>query len=52
MKETSFLGTMLPSHPDFIPIIQAIREKYTLPEIGPDDDWMKETLLSDKDIDW
>jgi hypothetical protein len=38
MKETLFLGTLLPSHPDFISTLQAIREKYNLPEISPDDD--------------
>jgi len=38
MKESKLLGTLLPSHPDLIPIIQAIREKYNLPEISPDDD--------------
>ena len=27
MKESKFLGTLLPSHPDLIPIIQAMREK-------------------------
>ena len=36
MKESQLLGTLLPSLPDFIPIIQAIREKYNLPEISPD----------------
>ena len=34
MKETLFLGTLLPSHPDLLPIVQAIREKYNLPEIS------------------
>ena len=38
MKESQLLGTLLPSQPDLIPIIQAIREKYNLSEINPDDD--------------
>jgi len=38
MKESKFIVTLLPSHPDLIPIIQAIREKYNLPAISPDDD--------------
>jgi len=37
MKESQFLGTLLPSHPDFLPIEKAIREKYGLPELSPDD---------------
>jgi hypothetical protein len=36
MKESQFLGTLLPSSPDFLPIEQAIRGKYNLPEISPD----------------
>ncbi|MGD0750302.1 MAG: hypothetical protein ABSA23_02725 [Anaerolineales bacterium] len=38
MKESQFLGTLLPSHPDFLPIEQAIREKYGLYEVNPEDD--------------
>ena len=52
MKETLLIGTLLPSHPDFIPILHAIREKYKIPEIDPDENGIKEILLSDKDIDW
>jgi len=36
MQESKFIGTLMPSHPDFEPIIQAIREKYQLPEVVPD----------------
>jgi hypothetical protein len=32
MKESQFFGTLMPSHPDFQPIIQAMLEKYQLPE--------------------
>jgi hypothetical protein len=38
MKEYKFLGTLLPSHPDLVPIVQATKDKYNLPEISPDDD--------------
>jgi hypothetical protein len=48
MKEAQFLGTLLPSHPDFIPIVQAIRAKYKLPEISPDDDPITEIYLDEK----
>jgi hypothetical protein len=48
MKEARLLGTLLPSHPDFIPIVQAIREKYNLPEISPDDDPITEIYLGDE----
>jgi len=33
MKESKFLGALLLSSPDFIPMIEAVREKYNLPEI-------------------
>jgi hypothetical protein len=42
MKENKFLGALLPSSPDLLPIIQAVREKYNLPEINPDDDSITE----------
>lgn len=48
MKESQFLGTLLPSHPDFLPIVQAIREKYNLPEISPDDDPITEVTIGDE----
>ncbi len=38
MKETKFLGTLMPARPDLIPIVEAMRKKYNLPEISPDDD--------------
>lgn len=34
MKESQFIGTLMPSHPDFQSIIQELREKYSLPEIS------------------
>ena len=50
MKESEFLGTLLPSHPDFLPIVQTIREKYNLPEIIPDDEPITEIYLGDEMI--
>lgn len=49
-KEAKFLGALLPSHPDLLPIIQAIREKYSLPEIFLDDDPIKEIFLGDDPV--
>ncbi|MCL5611002.1 MAG: endonuclease domain-containing protein [Chloroflexi bacterium] len=37
-KETKFFDTLLPTHPDFQPIIQELREKYGLYEVYPDDE--------------
>jgi len=37
MQEFKLLSTFLPSSKDFNPIIQAMREKYQLPELCPDD---------------
>ena len=51
MKETEFLGKLLPGHPDIFPIIQNIREKYGIPPINPEDD-PTEILLTRDDIDW
>ena len=45
MKESKFLGSLLPSHPDLIPIIDTIREKYRLPEVSPDDEPIREIYL-------
>ena len=50
MKESKFLGTLLPSHSDFLPIEQAIRVKYGLPEISPEDDSIAEVFLWDQSI--
>jgi hypothetical protein len=46
MKESQFIGTLMPSHPDFQPIIQAIREKYQLPEVDPDGEPIIEILIT------
>jgi len=50
MKESQFLGTLLPSHPDFLPIEQSIREKYNLPEISPGDEEIGEIFLGEEPI--
>jgi hypothetical protein len=52
MKESQFLGTLLPYHPDFIPIEKAIREKYNLPEISPNDEPISEVYLGTYLIDY
>lgn len=51
MKEAKLLGTLLPSHPDLIPILSDIRDKYNLPIIDQEDDALKEIILADQDID-
>jgi hypothetical protein len=48
VKESQFLGTLLPSHPDILPIERAIREMYNLPETSPDDDPTTEIYLGDE----
>jgi hypothetical protein len=48
MKESEFLGALLPSSPDFVPIIEAVRNKYKLPPISPDDDPIEEIYLGDE----
>ena len=52
MKEAKLLGTILPSHPDLIPIVNDIRCKYDLPEIDAEDDVLRGIILSDQDIDF
>lgn len=48
MLEAKFLGNLLPSHPDFEPIIEAIRAKYGLPELYPQDEPIQEIYLEDE----
>jgi len=38
MQESKLLGKLLPTSPDFLPIVQQLRDKYGLPELAPDDD--------------
>ena len=50
MRVSKFLGALLPTHPDFLPIIQELREKYQLAEISPDDDPIEEVCLGNEII--
>ena len=50
MLEAKFLGSLLPSHPDFEPIIEAIRAKYGLPELYPQDEPIREIYFEDEII--
>jgi hypothetical protein len=50
MKESRFLGTLLPSHPDFLTIEKAIRERYSLPEISLGDIPIIEINLGDEAV--
>lgn len=38
MQESKLLGTLLPTAPDFHPIIERMREKHGLAELSPDGD--------------
>jgi hypothetical protein len=40
MQESKLFGTPLPSSPDFLAVVRAVREKYGLPELSPDDEWL------------
>ena len=35
MKQELFFGKLFPSHPQILPILNDIREKYQIPEISP-----------------
>ena len=48
MLEDKFLGGLLPSHPAYEPIINAIRTKYVLREVYPQDEPIKEIYLGDE----
>lgn len=50
MQETKLLGTPLPSSPDLIPIVRQLREKYGLPELGPDDEPITEIFLDGEPV--
>jgi hypothetical protein len=47
VKESKFIGALMPSHPDLHPIIQTLREKYLLPEVDPDGEPIEEVYLGD-----
>lgn len=50
MRESKFLGALLPSTPDLLPIIEAVREKYSLHEVVADTDPITEIYLGDEFI--
>ncbi len=50
MQESKLLGTLLPSSPDLLPIIRQMREKYGLPEIGPDDEPIGEIFIDGEPV--
>lgn len=50
MFEAQFLGNLLPSHPDYEPIIETIRTKYNLSELYPQDEPIKDIYLGDRII--
>ena len=49
MKESKLLGSLMPTHPDIAPIIQAIRDKYQIPYKRPGDDCSSYLALLDTD---
>ena len=51
MKESELLGKLMPGHPDILPIIENIRDKYNIPPMNPEDD-IDVILLTRDDIDW
>jgi hypothetical protein len=50
MKGTKLLGKLMPGHPDLFPIIENIREKYQIPEVDPDGEFMTEIFPGDEII--
>jgi hypothetical protein len=50
MKESELLGKLMPGHPDVLPIIENIREKYQIPEVRPEDEDITELLLTNHEI--
>jgi len=50
MKESKFLNRLLPTSPDFLPIVREIRKKYQLPEISSDDEPIEEIFLNGKPV--
>ncbi|MBI5963982.1 MAG: hypothetical protein HY863_10940 [Chloroflexi bacterium] len=51
-NEAQVLGNVLSSHPDILPIIRDVREKYNIPEITAEDSALLDILFSDESIDW
>jgi len=49
-EEAQILGNLLPSHPDLIPIVDAVRKKYKLAYVTPESEVIKEIYLEDEFI--
>jgi len=45
MQESKLPGTLLPSSPDFLPIVRELRENSGLTEVSLDDDPIEERFL-------
>lgn len=52
MQENKLFGALLPTHPDILPIIEAVKKKYDIPEINPNDEDFIEFLISNEEYDW
>ena len=52
LKEAQLFGKLLPTHPEILPILEEIREKYQLPEISPQDDSLKILVRYELELDW
>jgi hypothetical protein len=50
VNQNTFFATLFPTHPDVLPIIEALRKKYSLPEVDPDGEPISEIYLKDKII--
>ena len=45
MKETQLFGKILPTHPDILPILEEIREKYQIPAISHQENFLEFILI-------
>jgi hypothetical protein len=52
MKQAVLTGKLLPPHPDILPILNDIREKYQIPPISLTDDAFRIFLENGLEIDW
>jgi hypothetical protein len=46
------LGKLTPAHPDVLPILEEIRERYQIPEISPLDNSLQVLLRHELEFDW
>lgn len=47
MQINQALGKLTPAHPDLLPILASVREKYNIPEIAPGDPTLAEIVGAD-----